>query len=196
LSEVIGPGVSFECLEQNGQHINEDHFLAEVIDPDTEAVLPDGEEGELVLTTLSKEAMPLLRYRTRDLTRILLEPCPCGRTLRRMARVRHRSDDMVIVRGVNIYPSQIASILGEFPELSPHFLMVVDHLAGRDSIEVQVEEVAEMSAATRVELCTRITRRMQTVLSLTPIITPVSPKTLERTQAKAKRVIDKRENSG
>ena len=139
LSEVLGPGVSCECLEQNGLHINEDHFLTEVIDPETGRTLKNGEKGELVFTSLTKEAFPVLRYRTKDISYLIDEPCPCGKTLIKMAKPVGRSDDMLIIRGVNIFPSQIEEILMKVKDLEPHYLIVVNIVNHMDTIEVWVE---------------------------------------------------------
>jgi phenylacetate-CoA ligase len=139
LSEMCGPGVAFECPEQNGLHIWEDNFIAEIIDPATGAVLPDGEEGELVLTTLTKEAMPLFRYRTKDLTRIIPEPCPCGRTHRRMERIKGRSDDMLIINGVNIFPIQIEKVLMTIPQIGNNYLIEIEKRDYMDKLIIRVE---------------------------------------------------------
>ncbi|MGC8862745.1 MAG: phenylacetate--CoA ligase family protein, partial [Armatimonadota bacterium] len=147
LSEVIGPGVSYECMEKAGLHINEDHFIAEIIDPETGEQLPPGAKGELVFTTLTKEALPLLRYRTRDLTYLEPEPCKCGRTFVRMHRLMGRTDDMLIVRGVNVFPSQIESVLMEIEETEPHYLIIVDREKGAmDTLEVWVEVSPKLAA--------------------------------------------------
>jgi len=195
LSEVMGPGVSGECEHCTGLHINEDHFLAEVIDPATGRPLPMGEEGELALTTLTKEALPLIRYRTRDVTRLDPEPCACGRTLMRMARVHARTDDMLIVRGVNIYPSQVETVLAEIEGLEPHFQIVLERTRALDEMEVWVEVPAELFAdgvgsLRRME--ERIAERMRSVLGLAPKVRLVEPRSLERSEGKARRVIDKR----
>ena len=139
LSEVIGPGVASECLVQNGLHISEDHFYPEIIDPDTLEVLPEGKTGELVFTTITKEGLPLIRYRTRDLTRLNYEKCTCGRTLVRMEKCLGRSDDMLIIRGVNLFPSQVESVLLEMSEIKPHYLLIVDRVNNLDTLELQVE---------------------------------------------------------
>ena len=197
LSEIIGPGVSFECLEKGGLHINEDHFYPEVIDPNTGEPVPDGELGELVFTTFTKEALPLLRYRTRDLTRIVAEPCPCGRTLRRMQRVTGRTDDMLIIRGVNVFPSQIEEVLMGIEETTPNYLLVVDRKPrGMDELEVQVEVSAETFSDEMSKLETlseRIRHDIESALGLRVSVRLVEPKTLERSMGKAKRVIDRRD---
>jgi len=197
LSEVIGPGVSYECLEKKGLHICEDHFYPEVIDPDTGKVLPPGELGELVFTTLTKQALPLLRYRTRDLTVLDESPCSCGRTHRRMDHVRGRSDDMLIIRGVNVFPSQIEGVLMQIEGTSAHYLLVVDRKHGRlDELEVWVEmgqegfsdEVKQLEA-----LQARVQAEIESVLGLTVRVKLVEPKTIARSEGKAKRVIDRRD---
>jgi phenylacetate-CoA ligase len=195
LSEVIGPGVAVECLEKSGMHIHEDHFLPEVIDPETLAPLPPGSPGELVFTTLTKEALPVLRYRTRDLSMLLPEPCRCGRTLVRMARITGRSDDMLIIRGVNLFPSRIESLLMEFRELEPHYLLVVKREKALDELEVRVEARADLHAAGQeavVALATRVRRRIHEAVGLTVEVTILSPRTLERSVGKATRVLDLR----
>ncbi|MFQ5896688.1 MAG: phenylacetate--CoA ligase family protein [Candidatus Methylomirabilia bacterium] len=191
LSEVIGPGVGGECLEKKGLHIHEDHFLPEVIDPETLAPLPPGTPGELVFTTLSKEALPLLRYRTRDLSQELPGPCPCGRTLRRIGRIMGRTDDMLIIRGVNVFPSQVEHVLVETPGVAPHYVLVVRRERALDALEVQVEPAPEASGAVE-ELGSRLRRRLHDVLGLTVEVTILPPKTLERSAGKAQRVRDLR----
>lgn len=195
LSEVMGPGVSGECLYQNGLHIAEDHFLVEVIDPQTGRRLPPGETGELVITTLTKEAMPLIRYRTRDITSLDYAPCPCGRTSARMRRVSGRTDDMLIIRGVNVFPSQIEEVIMQIEGVGPQYLIVVDRKGYLDEMEVQVElSAAHFSGRFREleELENRIREQLQSVLGITPRVRLVEYKSLERTAGKAKRVIDKR----
>jgi len=195
LSEVIGPGVSMECSCQNGMHIFEDHFIPEIIDPETGDVLPYGELGELVFTTVTKEAMPLVRYRTRDLTRLHAESCQCGRTLVRMEKCVGRSDDMLIIRGVNVFPSQIESVLLEMSETKPHYLLVVDRENNLDTIEIQVEveeqffsdEVRELENLRR-----RIHANISSLLGLSASIRLDQPDTIERSMGKAQRVVDKR----
>ena len=146
LSEIIGPGVSCECIEaQAGLHINDDHFLPEIIDPDTGEVLPEGEWGELVITTLTKEAFPLIRYRTGDITRLITEPCVCGRTNTRMDRVTGRTDDMLIIRGVNVFPSQVESVLLMSPQVEPHYRLVVSRTGALDNLDIQVEISPDLS---------------------------------------------------
>jgi phenylacetate-CoA ligase len=195
LSEVIGPGVASECLAHCGLHVFEDHFYPEVIDPQTGRSLPDGQPGELVFTCLTKEALPLIRYRTRDLTRLTHEPCACGRTLVRMQRVTGRTDDMLIIRGVNVFPSQIESVLLEIEGTQPHYLILVERRDRLDEIEIQVE-VDEKLFSDEIrkleDLRNRIGYEIYSILGLTAKITLVEPRTIERSQGKAKRVIDKR----
>jgi phenylacetate-CoA ligase len=195
LSEIIGPGVAVECLEKNGMHVHEDHFLVEVIDPETLEPAPPGARGELVFTTLTKEALPLLRYRTRDLSVLSPEPCPCGRTLHRIGRITGRSDDMLIVRGVNVFPSQVEHVLIETPGAEPHYLLVLRREKALDAMEVQVEARPDLHAAgapAMAELAARIRRKLREVLGLTVEVTVLAPKTLERSVGKAKRVHDLR----
>ncbi len=195
LSEIIGPGVAVECEHQEGLHINDDHFFPEIIDPDSGRVLPDGEKGELVLTTLTKEGLPLLRYRTHDLTSLNRERCKCGRTLVRMEKCTGRTDDMLIIRGVNIFPSQIESVLLEMRETQPHYLLIVDRINNLDVLEVWVEidsqffsdEIRELES-----LSARIKNNIESTLGIGVKVKLVEPKTIERTEGKAKRVIDKR----
>jgi phenylacetate-CoA ligase len=196
LSEIMGPGVAGECLERGGLHINEDHFLAEVIDPVTGKVLPEGEEGELVFTTLTKEGFPVIRYRTKDISVLDRHPCACGRTSARMRKVTGRTDDMLIIRGVNVFPSQIESVLMEVEEVAPHYLIVVDKKKGYlDDLEVQVELNREKFTGSFRDLEAvekKISRKLNNVLTVSVRVRLVEPKTLERTLGKAKRVIDKR----
>ncbi|MDR0428069.1 MAG: phenylacetate--CoA ligase [Dysgonamonadaceae bacterium] len=195
LTEVIGPGVGHECECQNGTHLCEDHFFPEIIDPKTGESLPPGESGELVFSTITKEGMPLLRFRTRDLTCLHYEKCECGRTSVRMSRILGRSDDMLIIRGVNVFPSQVESVICEIEELEPHYFIVVDRINNLDTFEIQVEvkdnfysdEVSKMIAIKK-----RIAHRLQSVIGLTPDIKLVEPRSIERSQGKAKRVNDKR----
>jgi len=197
LTEIIGPGVSFECLERNGMHINEDHFYPEVINPQTGEPVAEGEIGEMVFTTITKQGIPILRYRTRDLTCLMPDTCPCGRTLRRMKRVSGRSDDMLIIRGVNVFPSQIEEVLIRVEGTTPNYLLVVDRQRHRmDELEVQVEvspeifsdEIAQLEA-----LENRIKKEIESALGLSVSVKLVEPKTLERSMGKAKRVIDRRD---
>ncbi|NLF23483.1 MAG: phenylacetate--CoA ligase [Lentisphaerae bacterium] len=195
LSEIIGPGVAGECLHQTGLHIFEDHFYPEIINPDTLEVLPDGQVGELVLTTLSKEAMPMIRYRTRDLSQLVAEPCPCGRTLRRLKRISARSDDMLIIRGVNVFPSQIETALLSIRLASPHYLIVVDRKDNLDTLEVQIELTAETFSDDIRTLETLHKRIGQAIYEITGVhaqITLVKPHTLPRSEGKLNRVRDNR----
>ncbi len=195
LSEIMGPGVSCECEVQNGLHINEDHFIAEIIDPLTGEVLPAGQYGELVLTTLTKEAVPLIRYRSRDISMLLEDSCPCGRTHLRMARVTGRSDDMLIIRGINVFPSQIESVLLEIAEIEPHYLLVVDRVGNLDTLEVMVEISDKMFSDEMKKLDQmekRINRALESSLGIAVKVRLVEPKTIERSETKAKRVVDLR----
>jgi phenylacetate-CoA ligase len=195
LSEVIGPGVAVECPERRGMHVAEDHFLPEVVDPSTLEPAPPGTTGELVFTTLTKQGMPLIRYRTRDLSSLDPEPCPCGRTLVRLARIMGRSDDMLIIRGVNVYPSQVEHALLQVPELAPHYLLVVRREHTLDTLEVQVEgQPAAMAAGESAvaALATRVRRRLLEALGVSAAVSVVAPKTIERSAGKAKRVLDLR----
>lgn len=195
LSEVIGPGVSFECEHQCGLHINEDHFIPEIIDPDTLEVLPEGELGELVFTTITKEGLPLIRYRTRDLTRLNFDKCACGRTIVRMNKCTGRSDDMLIIRGVNLFPSQIESVLMEMDETTPHYLLVVDRVNNLDTLELQLEVEDRFYSDTIGELQAlrkKITHAVESATGLSVNVKLVEPKSIERSEGKAKRVIDKR----
>lgn len=196
LSEVMGPGVSGECEHQCGMHVNEDHFLVEVIDPETLEPVPYGRQGEMVLTTLTKEGIPLLRYRTRDLTTLDPEPCRCGRTNVRMSKVLSRTDDMLIVRGVNVYPSQIEQILFEVEGVEPHYQIVLDRKAALDEMTILVEVSRELFTdrmSRLVDLETKIKSRMHSNIGITPRLKLVEPRTLERSLGKAKRVIDNRQ---
>jgi phenylacetate-CoA ligase len=195
LSEVMGPGVSGECVHRNGLHVAEDHFLVEVVDPQTLEPLPEGEVGELVFTSLSKEAFPVVRYRTRDLSRLTTERCACGRTMARMSRVLGRTDDMLIIRGVNVFPSQIEEVLLDIEGTEPHYQIVVEREGALDTITVEVE-VAEglfSDEAKRLYgLRERVQKRLATVLNLSATVHLVEPGAIERSAGKAKRVIDKR----
>ena len=195
LSEVMGPGVSGECLQCNGLHINEDHFLLEILDPATLEPVPEGEIGELVITTLTREAFPVIRYRTRDLTRFITEPCPCGRTMKRMQRVMGRSDDMLIIKGVNVFPLQIERILFEVEGIEPHYQIVVERENHADKITVLVEVMESIffdQMKKQREVVERIKGRLASELGVGVEVKLVEEKTLERSEGKAKRVIDKR----
>jgi phenylacetate-CoA ligase len=195
LSEIIGPGVAVECPCQDGLHIFEDHFYPEIVDPDSGAVLGAGEEGELVLTTLSKQAMPMIRYRTRDITALLPGACPCGRSLRRMKRISRRSDDMLIIRGVNVFPSQVESALLEVEGTLPHYQIILTRSHGLDQMEVQVEVTSE-SFSDKIgaleQLNDTIADALEHVLGIRVEVTLVEPHTIQRSEGKAKRVIDRR----
>jgi phenylacetate-CoA ligase len=195
LSEVIGPGVASECLVQEGLHINEDHFYPEIIDPDTHQLLPEGSIGELVFTTLTKEGLPLIRYRTRDLTRLTYEKCKCGRTMVRMEKCLGRSDDMLIIRGVNLFPSQVESVLLEMSEIKPHYILIVDRNNNLDSLELKVEVEEEFFQDKISELQSlrhKIQNAIEGAIGLGLKVTLVEPKTLERSEGKSKHVIDNR----
>lgn len=196
LSEVMGPGVAQECLHTTrGMHIFEDHFLPEIIDPDTGEVLPPGEKGELVFTTLTKEAFPIIRYRTRDISRLYYEPCECGRTLVRMEKVTGRTDDMLIIRGVNVFPSQVEHVLMGVDGVEPHYQIVVDREGNLDTMQVQVE-VSEGVFSDEIRVLENLTKHIQTeikdLLGVTCKVKLVEPKTIQRSEGKAQRVIDKR----
>ncbi len=196
LSEIIGPGVGIECRCQKGMHIFEDHFYPEIINPETGEVLPDGEFGELVLTTLTKVAMPMIRYRTRDLTRIIAEPCECGRTLRRIERISSRSDDMFIIRGVNVFPSQIETALLSIEGTMPHYNIILYTENGLDNIEVDVEineELFSDKVRSMEDLQHRLTAAVEGLIGIRVRVKLVAPNTIQRSEGKARRVIDHRE---
>ena len=196
LSEIVGPGVGGECQCQNGLHIFEDHYYPEIIDPETLEVLPDGEEGELVLTTLSKQAMPIIRYRTRDITKIIPERCECGRTLRRIARISRRSDDMMIIRGVNVFPSQIETAILSIEGVAPYYEIILTREDNLDRIEVKVEItdalLGDDTIKTLETLQKRIAMAIERIINIRVKVTLVEPRTLERFDGKAKRVKDLR----
>ncbi|EHJ46831.1 Phenylacetate--CoA ligase [Solidesulfovibrio carbinoliphilus subsp. oakridgensis] len=196
LSEIMGPGVGIECVEaQHGAHLQEDHFLFEVIDPETKEPVGPGEVGELVITTLTKEAQPLIRYRTRDVTRLEYTPCKCGRTFARMVRVQGRSDDMLIIRGVNVFPSQIESILLETEGLTPHYQLVVEREGNLDTLTVQVE-VDEKLFSDEIRKLQRLEGKIQKnikeFLGVTALVKLVEPRAIQRSEGKAKRIVDLR----
>lgn len=195
LSEIMGPGVSYGCFAQHGMHINEDHFIAEIIDPKTLQPLPYGCEGELVITTITKEGIPVLRYRTRDITTLINEPCECGRTFIRMEKVVGRSDDMLIIRGVNVFPSQIEEIIVNTMGIEPQYLLVVDRNGNLDTLEVKIELSEKMfsDAVRNIEdIREKIDKEIQTVLGVHAKVNLVEPKTIPRSEGKAVRVIDNR----
>lgn len=195
LSEVVGPGVSCECEHQSGMHVNEDHFIPEIINPETLEPVKPGEIGELVFSTITKEGIPIIRYRTRDLTRLNYDKCACGRTLVRMEKCMGRSDDMLIIRGVNVFPSQVESVLLEMSETEPHYLLIVEREGNLDILKLMVEvqeqffsdEIRELEALRK-----KITHNIQSTLGISVDVKLVEPKTIERTAGKAKRVIDNR----
>ena len=195
LSEVVGPGVSCECEHQCGMHINEDHFLPEIINPETLEPMAPGEIGELVFSTITKEGIPLLRYRTRDLTRLIYDKCVCGRTLVRMEKCKGRSDDMLIIRGVNVFPSQVESVLLSISEVEPHYQIIVDREGTLDKMALLVE-VQEQFFSDEIkkleELRMKIARKLDSVLGIAVNVKLVEPKSIERSEGKAKRVIDNR----
>ena len=195
LTEIIGPGVANECQVKEGLHIFEDHFLPEIIDPATGKSLPPGQAGELVITTLTKEAMPLIRYRTRDITALIPQACPCGRTMVRMNRIMGRTDDMLIIRGVNVFPSQIEAVLMQMEETEPHYQIVVDRVGALDELEIQVEvnEGIFSDQIKRLEDIERkIEKEIESALGISVKVKLAEPKSIQRSEGKAKRVIDKR----
>ncbi|NLG25769.1 MAG: phenylacetate--CoA ligase, partial [Clostridiales bacterium] len=197
LSEVMGPGVSGECECRAGMHINEDHFLCEIIDPETGEVLPDGAQGEMVITTLTKQGIPMIRYRTRDITRLIAGPCDCGRTQYRMAKCMGRSDDMLIIRGVNLFPSQVEAVLLGMPGIGPHYELEISREGYLDKIEVKVELTDDKlleNYAGLDGLRRQIAARLKTVCQLDMRVKLVSPNTLKRFEGKARRVTDLRQN--
>ena len=196
LSEIVGPGVGAECSAQNGLHIFEDHFYPEILDVQTGEPLPDGQEGELVLTTLSKEAMPMLRYRTRDVTTIEAVPCACGRTIRRIRRILRRSDDMIILRGVNVFPSQIETALLAVDGTLPHYQIVLRREKGLDQMEVRIEVTPELFSdrvSVLESLQARIAKQIEHTLGLHVTVSLAEPHSIQRSEGKAKRVIDQRQ---
>jgi phenylacetate-CoA ligase len=195
LSEIIGPGVSMCCKENDGMHIMADNFIPEIINPETGEVLPDGEKGELVFTCITKEALPLIRYRTRDLTSITHETCKCGRTLPRMAKVTGRTDDMLIIRGVNVFPSQIESVLLEFSEVVPHYMIYVDRVENLDIMTIEIE-MSDTFFSDEVKQIEKIEKKLNheiaSSLGVSAYVKLVEPNRIPRSEGKAKRVIDKR----
>ena len=194
LTETSGPGVSFECEEQTGMHINEDHFYAEIINPETGEVLPEGSKGELVFTSLDKEAFPLLRYRTRDICVLTRKPCSCGRTHVKMSKPMGRSDDMLIIRGVNVFPSQIEAVLLN-EGYSANYLIEVDRVNNTDTLDVNVELTPEQFSDVTSDIQAKekaLEAAMRTMLGIGPKVHLVNPKTIQRSEGKAVRVIDRR----
>ncbi len=195
LSEIIGPGVAGECEMQNGMHISEDHFIAEVINPETEEPVKPGEYGELVITTLTKEALPVFRYRTRDITKLDYTQCSCGRTSVRMSKPIGRTDDMLIIRGVNVFPSQIEEVLFNIEGVSPHYQIVVDRKGALDTVTVLVEANANLffdEMKKQKQLLDKINDELKTTLGIDVDVKLVEPNSIERSEGKAKRIIDKR----
>lgn len=196
LSEMNGPGVAMECINKAGMHIAEDYYIAEIINPETGEPLPDGEEGELVLTHINREAMPIIRYRTRDLTRIIPEPCSCGRTHRRIERIKGRTDDMLIVGGVNVFPSQIESVLMTIPEVGNNYRIVLDREEGLDRMHIQVELYSKLfqgDMKALKKLNKEIVEKLRALITINPRIEFMEPGSLPPSEGKAKRVIDNRE---
>ncbi len=195
LSEIMGPGVAFDCDQKDGLHINEDHFIPEVIDVDTLEVLPNGKEGELVFTCVTKEALPLIRYRTRDLTSLTAGTCDCGRTLIKMNRISGRSDDMLIIRGVNVFPSQIESVILKVAEVAPHYVLIVDRINNLDTLEVWVEArdgIISDAIKSIEKVEKRISSEIFSMIGIHVKVRLVEPKTIERSEGKAQRIVDKR----
>lgn len=195
LTEITGPGVSFECSDRSGLHVNEDHFVPEIIDPATGDVLPQGSVGELVFSCITREGMPLLRYRTRDITSLNYEKCACGRTLVRMNKVQGRTDDMLIIRGVNVFPSQIEGVLLELGKTAPYYMIIVDRQGVLDTFEVHVEMLDEFfsdEVKQLEKLENEIRSKLQSILGISPKVKLVAPKSIPRSEGKAVRVIDKR----
>ena len=196
LSEIMGPGVAMECAERAGLHVAEDHFYCEILDPETLKLVPDGEWGELVITTLTRECCPLVRYRTRDVTRIISEPCACGRTHRKIDQLRGRTDDMLIIRGVNVFPSQIEQVITGFPEIATHYQIILTTRGPLDHVELQVETVPDfpIDEVRKIEdLKRRLGVELKSNLQVSVEVKIVEPKTIARSEGKAKRVIDQRE---
>lgn len=195
LTEVVGPGVSYECTEQAGMHINEDHFIAEVIDPETGETVPDGSMGELVFTCITKEAMPLIRYRTRDLCVVTKQKCKCGRTFARMSKPVGRTDDMLIIRGVNVFPSQIEEVLMRTDGIAPYYQIIVDRVNNKDTLDVLIE-ISSMGMSDEIrdleQLTKNVSKELLSALGIKANVKLVEPKTITRSEGKAVRVIDKR----
>ncbi|MBE7035122.1 MAG: phenylacetate--CoA ligase [Ruminococcaceae bacterium] len=195
LTEICGPGVAFECCAKDGMHINEDHVIAEIVDPKTGEPLPYGESGELVFTTITKTGMPMIRYRTHDICTLDATPCSCGRTLARMSRITGRTDDMLIIRGVNMFPSQIEEVLLKIPGVAPHYMLIVDRVNSTDRLEVQVELTEDMFSDTVSEIekiQNAIREQIKSVVGVSANVKLVPPKSIPRSEGKAKRIIDNR----
>ncbi len=195
LSEIVGPGVSYECCMQNGSHICEDHYYPEIINPETLEQLPYGQQGELVFTTLTKEGMPVLRYRTKDLCTLMDGECECGRKTVRMGRIMGRSDDMLIIRGINVFPSQVESVILEMPEIEPQYMLVVDRINNLDTLQIQVEVRRDFFSGdmgSMLAMKKRLSDKIKSVLSIGAEIKLMEPGSIERSQGKSKHVIDKR----
>ena len=198
LSEVLGPGVAFECVERNGLHVNEDHFIVEIVDPETLRPVARAERGELVFTTITKQGFPLIRYRTGDISALIEEQCPCGRTLRRMSRVSGRTDDMIIIEGINVFPSQIEEVLLQVEGTVPHYQIVLYRDAGADAMELKVEIPGNLPEGDEMrilqEFKEKIRLQLESVLGVRTKVTLVEPKSIDRSNgAKMQRVIDQRE---
>ncbi len=196
LTEVMGPGVAGECMEKKGLHVNEDHFIVEVIDPETGEVLVPGEEGELVFTSLTKEAFPIIRFRTRDISGLIPEPCPCGRTFAKISKVTRRTDDMFIIRGVNVFPSQVEEVLMEIEGIEPHYQIVLERNKGLDELNILVEvseQIFPDAMKKLFEFEENIKDKVHNAIGINAKIKLVEPRTVERTSGKAQRVIDRRE---
>ncbi len=195
LSEVLGPGVASECTEQHGLHVNEDHFFVEIVDSETLRPVPDGERGEVVFTTLTKEGIPVIRYRTRDISRIIPGECACGRTFRRMERITGRTDDMIIVRGVNVFPSQIEQVLAGIPGVAPHYQVVLGKRGSMDTVEVHVEVAPDLAfdeVRELEELQRTVRSEIASALAVSIDVRLVEPRSIERSEGKARRVVDLR----
>jgi phenylacetate-CoA ligase len=190
LSEVMGPGVAGECVHQTGMHVHEDHFLMECVDPETLEPVPAGQTGELIFTTLTKRAMPMLRYRTRDLAAVYDDPCPCGRTHRRIGRIVGRSDDMLIIRGVNVYPSQVEAVLVGLPGLAPHYQLVVERKGNLDELTIEVEAASASFTAEQIE--GEVRHHVKSMIGVSAGVVVKKPGEIPRSQGKAVRVRDLR----
>ena len=197
LSEIIGPGVAGECLDRSGMHLFEDHFIPEIIDPETGEVLPPGSIGELVLTCINKDAFPMIRYRTRDITRLNYEPCGCGRTHVRMQKTMGRSDDMLIIKGVNVFPTQIEEVLLQVEYCQPHYQLVIDRVGNMDTLEVHIEVNEEMffdEMKMQRDFVLMLEKRLATMLGVSAKVKLVEPSSLKRHEGKAQRIVDRRKN--